>query len=574
MNRIDRLVIAGLVLILAVAAILIGGPAVAPKPANQSAAPSGSAIAPYREGVMSRPTNVNPLAARSQADRDLVALVFESLVNRAADGRILPGLAQSWTPSETGDSWTFELVPERKWQDGEPLTADDVTYTIETLQDPTYRGPGAGSWAGITVSAVDSDTVQFELATPIGGFLELATQPIAPRHLLADTPPGTMADAAFGKQPVGSGPYEVIELDRNHAVLEPAPGVTLPGDSDASSAPVGDPLATATPTRRPDDRGVSLRRLEFRFFDDPIAAANAFRIGELDAVSGLDPAAASGLAATPGARAIRNPSTTLSAILFNLHPTEDAFADPRTRLALLQAIDRERIVDVVYGGAATRADGLIPPSSWAFDPAASPPVARDAKAAAKGLVAAGWKKEKDGWHHSGAKAPRTIELLVPDRTLNPILYAVGSQVAADWTALGFAVKVVEKDPAVLASDHIRTGDFEAAIVDIAIGHDPDLYPLLASSQIRTGGANVIGLQDPLLDDLLEAARKPGPDADRIAAYKALQVRLAGGSYLLPIAWPDDVIVLGSRVRGLVVREVADGSERFRDVLTWRLADDR
>jgi len=578
MNRIDRVLIAGLVLVLAIAAIAIGGPALAPKPAGPSASPPAAAGAaePYREGVLSRPTNVNPLAARTQADRDLVALVFEGLVGRGDDGQARPGLARSWAPSAGGDAWTFQLVSDRHWQDGEPVTAGDVVFTIETLQNPDYHGPGAGSWTGITVSAVDPTTVRFEMATPIGGFLDLASQPIVPSHLLADIPSGAMADAAFGKAPIGSGPYDVVELDRDHAVLERAAMVTTPGSggTDAPAPTSADPLATPAPTHRPDDSSVGLARLEFRFFDDATALAAAFRNGELDAVSGLDPAAATALAATPGARALRNPSTTVAAVALNLRPSEAAFADPRTRLALLGAIDRERIVNVVFGGAATRADGLIPPSSWAFDGAASPPVKRDLKAAAASLGEAGWKKAKDGWHQSGAKEPRTIELLVPDRTMNPILFAAGSQIAADWTSLGFTVELVEEDPAILATDHLRTGDFEAAVVDIAIGHDPDLYPLLASSQIRTGGANVIGLQDPLLDDLLEAARKPAPEDARIAAYKALQERLAGGTYLLPIAWPDDVIVLDSRVVGPVVREVADGSERLRDVLTWRLADDR
>ncbi|HEX2754020.1 MAG TPA: ABC transporter substrate-binding protein [Candidatus Limnocylindrales bacterium] len=577
MNRIDRVVIAGLVLVLAIVAIAIGGPALAPKPAPEptSAGPSSAAPEPYREGVLSRPTNVNPLAARTQADRDLVALVFEGLVARTADDKPTPALARSWTSTATGDAWTFELGPDRFWQDGEPVTADDVVFTIETLQDPDYHGPGSGSWAGITVSAVDAATVRFELATPIGGFLELATQPIVPRHLLGDTAPGAMADAAFGKEPIGSGPYTVAELDRDHAVLERAPDATTPPTGGgASPAPAGDPLATPVPTHRADDLQVGLARLEFRFFDDADSLATAFRNGELDVVSGLDPAAAEALAATPGARAIRNPSTTLAAVVLNLHPTEEAFADPRTRLALLEAVDRARLVGVVYGGAAVLADGLIPPSSWAFDTAASPPIGRDLKAAAKSLTAAGWTKAKDGWHHGGAKEARTIQLLVPNRTANPILFAAGSQIAADWTALGFTVSIVEEDPAIIATDHLRTGDFEAALVDIAIGHDPDLYALLASSQIRTGGANLIGLQDPLLDDLLEKARKPAADKARLAAYKALQERLAGGTYLLPMAWPNKVVVVAERVVGPAVREVADGSERFGDVLTWRLADDR
>src|SRR6185369_14809551 len=98
MNRLDRVVIAALVLILAVAAIAIGGPAVAPK--QPDATPTPVPVAPpepYREGVLSRPTNINPLAARTQADRDLVALVFEGLVGRAANGQPTPALARSWT---------------------------------------------------------------------------------------------------------------------------------------------------------------------------------------------------------------------------------------------------------------------------------------------------------------------------------------------------------------------------------------------------------------------------------------------------------------------------------------------
>jgi ABC-type transport system substrate-binding protein len=275
-----------------------------------------------------------------------------------------------------------------------------------------------------------------------------------------------------------------------------------------------------------------------------------------------------------GGRLIREPSTTLTAIALNLRPAHPELGDPRTRAALLGAIDRSRILTVAYGGLAEGADCLIPPSSWAFDPAASPPIARDLAAAAKGLTQAGWVKAKDGWHRGKAAEPFTLELLVPDRRASPVLYAVGAQVAADWKALGFTVQVVELDPATLAADRLRTGDFTAAVVSIAIGHDPDLYPLLASSQTRTGGANLFGLQDPLLDDLLEAARKPAAAAARIAAFSAVQKRLAGGTYVLPIAWPDTVVAVDSRLSGTQNRAVSDGSERFWDVLDWRLADDR
>ncbi|HUQ78412.1 MAG TPA: peptide ABC transporter substrate-binding protein [Patescibacteria group bacterium] len=579
MNRLDRAVIAGLVLVVILAAVAIGGPAFAPRDPGpaRTGPPSTVPSAPYREGVLGRPSNVNPLAAWTQADRDLVALVFPGLVGRDAQARPVPALARSWTSSDDGSSWTFTLDRTARWQDGEALTADDVIFTIETLKSPDYHGPGAGSWTGITVRAVDASTVRFELTTPLGGFLELATQPIAPAHLLAGTPPGSLADDPFGEAPIGSGPYTIVELDRDHAALERSSLVAAPG-SDVASPSVGsssDPLATVRPTPGPTSNQAVIPRLEFRYFDDAEPLGAAFRAGDLDAVSGLDPAAAAELADAAGARTVRNPSTTLTAIILNLRPAQPAFADPRTRAALLGAIDRERIVAVAYGGLAMRADGLVPASSWAFDAAAGPRVTRDLKAATKALTDAGWTKAKDGWRRTATdKQPQTLELLVADRALNPVHFAIASQAAADWKALGFSVDVVERDPAVLATDHLRTGDFELALVEIAIGHDPDLYPLLASSQTRTGGANVIGLQDPALDELLLAARAPGTEAARIAAYVALQARLAGGVYLLPIAWPDEAVVVTDRVVGPAPRPVADGSERFGDVLTWRLADDR
>ncbi|HET9614202.1 MAG TPA: hypothetical protein VFP22_05290, partial [Candidatus Limnocylindrales bacterium] len=154
------------------------------------------------------------------------------------------------------------------------------------------------------------------------------------------------------------------------------------------------------------------------------------------------------------------------------------------------------------------------------------------------------------------------------------LFAVGSEVASDWRSLGVAVSVVEMDPADLAADRLRNGTFTTAIVSIAVGHDPDLYPLLASTQTQSGGANVFGLQDPTLDRLLETARQPADEATRKTAFAAVEKRLAAETYLLPIAWPDTVVALTNRVQNVPVRPVADGSERFWDVLDWRLADDR
>ena len=577
MNRIDHAVIGGLVLLIGAIAILIGAPALMPASARPSPHPTQPAVVtPYREGVLGRAVSVNPLAARTQADRDLMALVFEGLVARGPDGSVVPGLASRWTTDPSGKSWTFTLRPDARWHDGEPVTADDVVYTVNALRDPGYTGPGAGSWSEITATAVDDRTVRFDLATPLGGFLELATQPIAPAHLLRDVPIDGLADDPFGRAPVGSGPFVLTELDDDHAVLEPAASVQL-GEPEAEPSPAripDDPLGTTTPTKRPSVPEPAIARMEFRFFDDATSLETAFRDGDLDAVSGLPPADAAALASSASARELRYPGTTLTSVILNLRPSHPELRDPAVRLALLQALDRTAMVDEAFGSQATVADSPIPPTSWAFDATASAPVAANETAAAAALKKAGWTKVGGQLRPPGAKGPYTLEVLSPDATMNPALHAVAEKVASNWSALGLATSVVEADPATPMAQRLQSGEFAAAVVDISIGHDPDLYPLLASSQTQTGGLNVAGVQDATLDGLLIAARQAGTDEARKAAYKGLQVQLAAGRYLLPIAFADEVVVARDRIENVVVQAVSDGSDRFWDVLTWRLANGR
>lgn len=535
--------------------------------------PTGRA---FVEGVLGRATNASPFGARSAADRALVALLFRGLVKLGPGNTIVGDLAERWSVGDEGRTWTFHLRPGLAWQDGEPLTADDVAFTVDVLSSPDYTGPGGESWRDVTARVIDRETVALELTTPLGGFLQAATQPIAPWHLLDGVPRDLLADDPFGLQPVGSGPFRLIFLDSSRALLAPATPMAgfpvNPGRPNFSTPRPTDSLATARPTPRPDVPVAYLESVELRYYDDLDALRLDWDAGELDAVSGLQPVDARDLSSDPGARLVRYPGSTLIAAALDLRPSRKEFQDPAVRRALLAAIDRDAIVDTVLHRLGSRADALIPPSSAMFDDEASAPVAHDLAAARKALTDAGWKSTDAGWTPRGATAPLVIELLSPEETANPVAYAVAGAVVDAWHELGLAVRQVPLPATELLGERLGRGSFQAAVVPLAIGLDPDVYPLLAASQTRSGGSNVIGLQDPELDPLLVAARTPVDAAARTTAYAKLQERLAARTYMLPIAFRDEYVVFRETVVGPQPRAVGGSGDRYWDVLTWRLAD--
>jgi peptide/nickel transport system substrate-binding protein len=263
----------------------------------------------------------------------------------------------------------------------------------------------------------------------------------------------------------------------------------------------------------------------------------------------------------------------LVAGLFNLRADHPVYRDPAVRRALTQAIDRDAIVANQLDGLADRADAPIPAWSWAFNPVGSPATGYDPGAAESALTAAGWTRGDLGWTPKGASEPLQITIIGPDTATSASTWQVAEAIAADWRAIGLEV-VHASLPAALLADRLRSGQFDLAVLAVNTGLDPDLYPLLASSQTTSGRGNLMGLQDPALDTLLAEARAPGTSDERTARYTALQERLVSQQYLIPIAYRRVVVAVSGAVEGPVSRPVSGTWDRFWDVLTWRLADGR
>src|SRR6185295_6719831 len=95
----------------------------------------------YSEGVIGQPVAINPiLAGTGEVDRDLVKTLFSDLIS----------LSQNYSTSSTGKIWTVKLKQDLRWSDGKPLTAGDVVFTLNMIQDPDSGSPLQTAWQGIT----------------------------------------------------------------------------------------------------------------------------------------------------------------------------------------------------------------------------------------------------------------------------------------------------------------------------------------------------------------------------------------------------------------------------------------
>ena len=138
----------------------------------------------YIEGVIGAPQYLDPILAATDVDADVVQLVFAGLTQLDRDGTVIPDLA-SFTTDTDGKVWTFTIRDDARWQDGEPVTAQDVIYTVSLVQDKAYVGPFSDAFRGVKADAVGPKIVRFTLPEAFGSFAANTTLPLLPSHRLA-----------------------------------------------------------------------------------------------------------------------------------------------------------------------------------------------------------------------------------------------------------------------------------------------------------------------------------------------------------------------------------------------------
>ena len=498
----------------------------------------------YVEGVAGVPNTVNPLfAGFNQADADLSSLVFAGLVRLGANGSVQPDLAELSKITPDGLAYIFELRDGLFWQDGEALTSADVVFTIHLIQDANFQGDPVlrDLFVGVQVEARDLRTVIVTLPHPFAPFLARgATFGILPEHLLGDVLAADIGSTPFDQHPVGSGPFKVAELSQEQAVLEPFAGYYK-----------GRPR---------------LDQLTLRFYRDDAALLNALRHGEIDGALFGPELAREDIDYIDGNAALVRRSlhgTTFSVVYLN-QQLVPAFADSSVRQALQHALDRDALIADVLGGEALPLDSPIVRDLWAY--VGSPDAyAFDEKRAAALLDSDGWELDGDVRTKNGQ--PLQFTLVTSD---DPVQERVAREIARQWAELGVQVDVQPSGASQFVEGVLLPRQFQAALVAVDSGPDPDPYPLWHSTQATGSGTNLSGFSDLTADQLLENGRQAVSSADRAADYRQFQEIVARQVPAVLLYTPTYQYVVRADLEGLSPGLLTTLSERFSDVDTWHL----
>lgn len=497
----------------------------------------------YVEGVIGAPSRVNPVfAAQNDVDEALAALVFAGLTRLDDQGAPFPDLAESWTLSADARTYTFRLRQGLVWQDGSPLTADDVLFTYELLRSPTLRmaPPLSRLLADVTLEKVDARTVTLTLPKPFAPLPAYLTLGILPAHLVETTGAAALFDAPFNQQPVGAGPYRLEELSRERAVLVAN-----------ASYHLGRPF---------------VQRIELRFYRDEgalLAALKARQVGGALFAGRLGSADLLYIERRSDVAATTLTTTETAYVFFNLR--RSLFQDRRLREALLHGLDRDAIVAEVLQGQALRADSPLVPASWAYADALGR-YKFDANLAGLLLDEAGWRRNA-----SGARTKDGRELAFTLTTsADPVWLAVAGRVAEQWKALGIRVTVDNVGSTGLVRDVLEPRSFEAALFAGIGDADPDPYPAWHSSQTGSKGGNLSQLSDDRVDRVLDEGRVVANQPRRRELYVEFQELFAQEVPSIPLYVSTALYVQPRSLRGVRAGLLDSPGARFKQVQEWHL----
>lgn len=505
----------------------------------------------YREAVVGLPRFINPaLAPTNDVDRDLVQLIYAGLMRYNREGDVVPNLAETYEILDEGREYHFTLKDNLVWSDGEALTAEDIVFTIELIQNPQYASPLYQSWQGVEVIAEEDNSIIFLLSSPYPPFLENTTIGILPKHIWQNVAPKNFALTDYNLQPIGAGPYRVEKFSKDSAGF----------------------ISSYTLKRNERYHGQKpyIDKIIFKFYENEEEALKAYNAKNVDGVSFLSPINIDLIKDSEGLRIHELAMPRYFALFINPSQNE-VLQDKTVRQALAYATNRDKIIEEVLAGFAQKADTPIPPNLKKYYNKDAGQVHLDAAKAQGVLEDRGWVDENEDGVREKEGVNLELTLVTAQR---PELERVAQLIAEQWREAGILLHVRTLELGELQQDVIRPRNYELLMFGEIYGAIPDPFSFWHSSQRNNPGLNLSNYKNDTVDKLLEDARQEIDEEKRIEILKKFQTEVVKDMPAIFLYDPVYLYPVQKRVQGIEEAFIVDTSLRFVDIENWYIETKR
>lgn len=511
----------------------------------------------YREGLVGAIHFLNPiLASANDVDRDISKLIFSGLLKYDGNGNLTPDLAESYNIQDNGKTYEIKLKSGVYWHDQKPFNADDVIFTIITLQDPEYRSPERKAWEGIIVEKGDDLTVRFKLKNPYAPFLQKLTLGILPKHIWETVQPDNFALNENNLKPVGTGPYQFESIEKTKSGAVKSIKLKIHKQHFAKAAYIEHVSFIIYPTQ-----------------DDALKALND---GGIDGL---------GLLSAQEKNKLADGITTYSlsmplyyAIYFNTERNK-SLAEKSVRQALAQAINKSDILKNILLNEGAIVDSPLPQNIFGE----SPNIVKynfNLEEAKKILEQAGWvDKNNDGIREKSVTNDKKVTTEVPLQiTLTtvelPELEKVAQYTKDSWQKIGVMTNIITINTGSIQGDIIKPRDYQALLFGNILRLTADPYSFWHSSQKRDPGLNLSLYENKTVDGiLLDARQDMNPDTrkQKLDQFQKIVTEDLPAIFLYN---PNYLYAVSNHIKGIEIKTIPLPADRFSQIANWYISMER
>jgi peptide/nickel transport system substrate-binding protein len=467
-----------------------------------------------------------PSLTSDASSHEVGGMIYDGLVKQDKDLNLAPAMAESWTFSKDCLTLTFKLRKDVKWHDGQPFTADDVLFTWKTITNPKTPAPFKdGFLQAKDVEVLDPYTVRVIYPKPYARALESWGTYMLPKHVLEPyVADGKLRESPQNRFPIGTGPYRFREWKPGEKVV-----VTANPDYYEGRPYIGRIVYRVIPSQ-------ATIFLELKAKGVDYSRLTAFQYARQTEYPAFRKAY----------NKYRYPGSAYTFFAFNLK--DPRFADRRVRQAFAHAISKPELIEGIRMGLAREATGPIRPGTWAYTDQVKRYEYNPEKAKAL-LAEAGWMdRDDDGVVED--KQGRPFSFTIRTNQGNDERRKIAEIVQQRLKAIGVNADIQVIEWAAFIKEFVKPRRFDAVVLGLGTGTDPDQYVIWHSSQTAPDQMNRTGYSNPEADHLLEAGRASCTQQDRIPYYHRLQEILADDLPMIFLYYGDELPVVSSRFRGI------------------------